>query len=117
MDYLMSYIESLTRNLAASILHKELDRHPILDEQRRVTTAGMLLWQLDALVAKGRVNEAENQLFELLEQEPRPAYLQWGLAFYERLAGMDDQSLSALNFSHGEVERGLRDLGPYFSAL
>ncbi len=59
----------------------------------------------------GAFGKAEDALFGMLEAEPKePKLLDFGIAFYRRLAGQSDASLSGGNLSRAELNTGLADL-------
>jgi hypothetical protein len=59
----------------------------------------------------GSFGKAEDALFALLEAGPNePKFLDFGIAFYQRLARQGDSNLSAGNLSRAEVNAGLADL-------
>lgn len=65
---------------------------------------------VDALLAEGRINEAENVLFDEFQRAPSEALYQTGLAMYQRLNALSDERLDEGDFPRAEVEQGLRDL-------
>ncbi|PWU19239.1 MAG: hypothetical protein C5B50_07015 [Verrucomicrobia bacterium] len=59
----------------------------------------------------GEFGKAEDALFAMLETEPdNPDLLNFGIAFYERLAAHADTALAEGNLPRAEVEAGLRQL-------
>ena len=59
----------------------------------------------------GAFGKAEDLLFAMLESEPNePGLLNFGIAFYQRLAGKSDASLNDGNLPRAEVESGLAEL-------
>ena len=70
-------------------------------------------WHLGALFGR-----AEDALLAMLEAGPiEPKLLDFGIAFYQRLARLSDSNLSAGNLSHAEVNVGLADLEGRRAAL
>lgn len=69
----------------------------------------MLHRRLLQLLKEGKINEAENMLFEEVDTNDIK-YLELALDFYNRLNEMDDEFLENNNFSRKEVEEGLKDL-------
>lgn len=109
-DYIMRQIQDMTRVLATVIFMRRLDAFDIMDEEGNFTAGYVLGARIRALLAKGRVNEAENLLFEMVEQNAQPAYLPVALDFYERLGRYSDEELAAADFSRAEVAEGLAAL-------
>jgi len=59
----------------------------------------------------GAFGKAEDTFYAMLEAESNePKLLDFGIAFYQRLASQSDTSLSAGNLSRDEVNAGLADL-------
>lgn len=112
-DYIMREIEGLTRMLAKTIFHKDLNTREIIDEQLSVSGTDLLLQALLRMVSEGRVNDAENLLHEHLAREPRPEYLAVAVRFYAHLDGMSDEELARCDFSRGEIAQGLADVRRY----
>ena len=66
----------------------------------------------------GSFGKAEDALFAMLEAGPNePKFLDFGIAFYQRLARQSDSNLSAGNLSRAEVNAGLADLERRRTAL
>ena len=71
-------------------------------------SARTILEELLALTDEGRIDEAENQLYEMTCDGDRQN-LEIGLLFYN-LNGKDDDFLEAHNFSREEIMTGIQDL-------
>ena len=72
-------------------------------------SARTVLEELLALTDEGRIDEAENQLYEMTCDGDRQN-LEIGLLFYYNLNGKDDDFLEAHNFSREEIMTGIQDL-------
>ena len=72
-------------------------------------SARTVLEELLALTDEGRIDEAENQLYEMTCDGDRQN-LEIGLLFYYNLNGKDDGFLEAHNFSREEIMTGIQDL-------
>lgn len=66
-DYLMRQIEEMARLCSQVLFAKHTEPLPVFDEQGNVTENGVLYGRLRMLCSAGRVNEAENLLFERLD--------------------------------------------------
>ena len=73
------------------------------------STARTTLENLIALTDEGKIDEAENQLYEMTCDGDRQN-LEIGLLFYYNLNGKDDDFLEAHNFSREEIMTGIQDL-------
>jgi hypothetical protein len=72
-------------------------------------SARTVLEELLALTDEGRIDEAENQLYEMTCDGDRQN-LEIGLLFYYNLNGKDDDFLEVHNFSREEIMTGIQDL-------
>ena len=72
-------------------------------------SARTVLEELLALTDEGRIDKAENQLYEMTCDGDRQN-LEIGLLFYYNLNGKDDDFLESHNFSREEIMTGIQDL-------
>ena len=77
-------------------------------------SARTVLEELLALTDEGRIDEAENQLYEMTCDGDRQN-LEIGLLFYYHLNGKDDEFLEASNFSREEIMMGIQDLAERYN--
>ena len=78
------------------------------DASLPLTTQARLMQHYERI---GEFGKAEDALFGMLEVEPHEArLLDFGIGFYERLAGQSDTTLSAGNLPRGELQAGLAEL-------
>lgn len=87
-DYIMREIERLTRML------------------------GMIL--MGRQVEQGEINEAENLLFEYLDNDARHSLLDVAIRFYNHLNKLDDERLEQCDYSREEIADGLRAVEKYY---
>ena len=73
------------------------------------STARTTLENLIVLTDEGKIDEAENQLYEMTCDGDRQN-LEIGLLFYYNLNGKDDDLLEVHNFSREEIMTGIQDL-------
>ena len=73
------------------------------------STARTTLENLIVLTDEGKIDEAENQLYEMTCDGDRQN-LEIGLLFYYNLNGKDDDFLEVHNFSREEIMTGIQDL-------
>lgn len=67
------------------------------------------LIELQNLIDGGKINDAENQLYEIISNK-NMAHLEIGLLFYSYLNDCTDDFLEEYNFTREEIESGLMDL-------
>ena len=59
------------------------------------------------MIYDGKINEAENALFEVVEKDPKLEYLKLIENFYSEIAKMSDEYLVKQNYSREEVFESL----------
>ena len=109
----MRQIEMMGRALAKLIFNKDTTEYIIIDYQH-LNTADLFHKQLLALIDDGKLNEAENLLFEKMQEEVegdtgRKDYLEIAADFYTRLNDMSDKILDKCGFEREEIDEGLRE--------
>ena len=110
-DWLMRQIDMFIQELA-HLLGEEIP-DPFSEELEDYGTAGEadpFGAQLNALVHAGRINEAENLLFEKIGDGDHH-YIKQGLDFYALLNQKSDDYLELHGFSREEIREGLEDFG------
>lgn len=70
----------------------------------------LLEFMVKKYINEGRIDEAENILFEAIEYRRTKRNLETALFFYEELSKWDEAKLLRCNFSKLEVEQGLKDV-------
>jgi len=65
---------------------------------------------LKRMCAAGKINEAENMLFDKLEQHPEPDYFYIALDFYKELSTYPEQKLIDCDFSKQEIAAGMEEV-------
>lgn len=118
-DYVMRQIQLLTESISKLVFKKRIIAVEMFDEEGNIQGSGMLYHRLKALVSEGRINEAENLLFDELMQSPMPEYFEVAIQFYSDLTALGDEALERAEFSICEVEQGLSEIrtlmqGMYF---
>ena len=105
-DYIMRQIEIIATTLAYLLFGKKVQVEQI-DPRQNIDNDLYLL--LSGLVRQGLVCEAENLLYEALE-EPTPEVLQAAWCFYHDLNEFSDDYLQQVRFSRQEILDGLENL-------
>mgnify|MGYP004721521375 FL=1 len=70
---------------------------------------GEKLNELIDLADEGKINEAENRLYDLLEDKD-PDALKIALAFYDHMNGFDTEFLDEADYSREEIRDGICDV-------
>lgn len=112
----MRLIHEMIRMLVKLLFNIDMDRptFQIIDEM----DDGDILKRLIRLIDDGNINEAENQLYDIVECEDYKSEhdnsesnnLKIGLLFYDYLNEKDNDFLEAHDFSREEVEEGVKNL-------
>lgn len=79
----------------------------------KYTQTDYLHKQLLSLINQGKINEAENMLYEELGPKNKK-YIELALDFYGRLNNLDDEFLEKNNFPREEIEQGLKAVAKEF---
>ena len=110
-DYLMRQIDEMVRFLSQVLLrHQPENLVQVFTEDGGFSQGGFLQYRLRGLLLEGRVNEAENLLFETVQADPADEYLPVALDFYEELNKMSDSQLAGCDFSRQEIREGLEQI-------
>lgn len=106
-DYIMRIIKEMVRAILKLLFNidTESPSAELLKDQQCRETLNCLLDMVD----KGKINEAENMLYDLTSTGDMQN-LQIALLFYSYLNDKEEAYLSEHNFSHEEVKSGLTDL-------
>lgn len=81
----------------------------LLSENEKPLVEDPLYRDLFALVQEGDINDAENLLFEKLEDGDLDT-LHVALAFYDRLNAFSERELESMGFRRKEIKDGLDDI-------
>ena len=106
-DWFMMQIKMMVQVVANLFLGKDTEPYKIEDEEH-LTEADALYRDLKALTVTGKINEAENLLFDSIVPG-REDILEVALDFYASLNLLTDEELEAADFSREEIKSGLED--------
>lgn len=106
-DYIMRQIREMVRMLLKLLFQMDLEEDS--EELLRGTKENEVLRELLEMVDDGRLNEAENRVYELCE-DGEMANLKVMLLFYDYLNGKSDEYLEQCEFSREELKEDMRDL-------
>ena len=109
-DYIMRLIHGIALVLARLLLGKQMEEEgeiaDVLEKENKAEN-DLLLRMID----EGKINEAEERLFDLLEnaalEDRQKAAL--ALSFYDHLNSKEDEFLEKSDFSREEIVEGLED--------
>jgi ribosome assembly protein YihI (activator of Der GTPase) len=106
-DYVMRLIKEMVRAILKLLFNIDTDSptSELLEDSEKKATLDTLLDMID----DGKVNEAENEIYELTENLDQN-YLKVALLFYSYLNDKSDEFLEDNNFSRDEVKEGLETI-------
>lgn len=114
-DYIMNEVANLAKFAAKVFFQKDINTINAVDEQGNIIEEGYVKHRLWQLINKGKINEAENLLFENVEKYQNEAMLQIGIEFYGKLATFSEDYLKVCDFSNVEIAEGISDLKKIFA--
>lgn len=106
-DYIMRLIKEMVRALLKLLFNidTESPTSELLEEKEAKETLDQLLDMVD----DGKINQAENKLYELLSQESM-MNLEIALLFYSYLNDKEDEFLKEHDYSREEIKMGVKML-------
>lgn len=108
-DWLLQQIQQ-TINLIIELVNSTNPEELATDIDSNSSGETELLWQkLSAMTSEDKLSEAEDLLFETIEQN-NSEHLKVGLNFYNQLNTLTDKQLDAAGFPRPEIVDGLHDL-------
>lgn len=113
-DYIMREIQNMTQFIAKLVFERNTQSYTVIDEFGNLSQIGLLHEQLNHLIYLGKINEAENLLFDSIKSEPDMNYLQLAVDFYSELNHMSHTTLRRNNFSPQEIAEGLNDVKKFY---
>lgn len=105
-DYIIRMINDMTRMLMKLVFN--IDMMPS-DDMLETEEQKESMLRLRGMADEGKLNEAENRLFETVDYGDL-SDLKMALLFYSYLNNMTDECLEEHNFSREEIKRGLADI-------
>jgi len=106
-DYIMRLIKEMVRTIFKLLFHVDMETETV---ELLEGEEGAKVWrELLAMVDDGKIDEAENRVYELTEQKELHN-LKIALLFYSYLNERDDEFLKEHDFSREEVKEGLQNL-------
>ncbi|MCI6783904.1 DUF6483 family protein [Thermoguttaceae bacterium LCP21S3_D4] len=106
-DYIMRLIKEMVRTLLKLLFNVDTDSPSaeLLEEREDK----QLLNDLLTMVDDGRIDEAENKIYEITENDDKNN-LKIAVLFYANLNNKSDAFLEQHNFSRDEIKSGLWDV-------
>lgn len=110
-DYILRTIKDITKMIAKIIFHKD---SPIIEINHKDAMESSLLYNdLIKMADEGRINEAEDLLYDSLDRKKISDY-EYALSFYAYINEFSESFLESSNFSHSEIKDGLKTITEEF---
>ena len=107
-DYVMRMIKEAVEVLMRVALNKKGPMYEP-DAENKYGESDGLYDRLLRMADEGQINEAENLLYDAIEEKSAD-HLEIGLAFYYHINEFQDEFLQANRYSRDEIRDGLRNL-------
>lgn len=110
-DYILRIIKEMVRTLLKILFHIDMDNptDELLEDSSEKQTLNTLLDLADA----GKIDEAENRVYELTSGQSMPG-LKIALLFYSHLNDKTDDFLEKNDFSRVEIKMGVDHLAKQY---
>lgn len=111
-DYIQRVIKSIGQMAIAIVIGKRAV-DSIIDEEKETVTISedeLLEIMVGKCLSEGKINEAENMIFEAIKSRKSAKDLEIALSFYEEINKWDEDKLAKYNFSKQEIVEGLEDI-------
>lgn len=108
-DFLMREIEEFSKYVIG-IFRKEKINYEVQGEQGELIEDELLFYRLQEMIYNGKINEAENILFEMIEKDPKVEYLKITEKFYLEILKMSDEYLLEHDYSQEEIFESLNQI-------
>ena len=103
-DYIMRLVHEIARVLAKILFN--IDSETVSEELESRIEETDILEQLLDMIDNGQINEAENKLYDMLD-EGIPNCIEIAILFYSYLNDKTDEFLMENEYSRGEVKDGI----------
>ncbi len=107
-DWILREIENMIAMVARIVFKRNIVKYEIVDTSKYSQTDLIYRRILD-LLRLGKINEAENLLFENIENT-NLNYLQIAMEFYKCLNDLSDEDLENAKFTRVEIKEGFEDV-------
>ncbi len=106
-DWLMRQIVIIASMLRGIAAGRSANKNSFDEFEQTNSLSNTLYTRLLGLLAQGRICDAENLLFESMDEED---VLETAISFYEKVNEFSDEELANRNFSRAEIMSGLHEV-------
>lgn len=114
-DYIMRMVQSFIKFLSIIVFGKDTFTYELSENDEDVQNDN-LHKKLISLISLGKINEAENILFDKFDPKDN-RQMMLAIDFYQRLNDLDDAFLKDNNFSREEIEEGLKAMAKKYGIV
>lgn len=107
-DMIMRQVRDMARMLAKILFGKDTPTYEV-EQTELQTSSDDLYTRLTAMVKQGKINQAENMLYDELERDEEGA-LEVALGFYDYLNELPSEFLAMHDYSREEINEGIKAL-------
>ncbi len=111
-DSISREIDELIRVIGDVFLGKKNTAYEVIEDEAH-KACNNLYYRIDKALQEGKMNEAENILFEEISVE-NPSYLEIAIDFYTKLNQKTEEELQQVQFSKEEIVEGIKDIMDMF---
>lgn len=108
-DFILRLAEGIG-NMSASVLGLKDNRKMEVVQLEGLSDSNIIKTIINKHLRSGKFNEAEDFLFNILENNPSEEIFQIGSWMYEELDKKSDEELISSNFTRNEIIQGTTDL-------
>lgn len=115
-DYFMRLIKSGTELLVTIFSGKNV-MDSLVNEQSNKTSiseSNLLEIMINKYISEGKIDEAENLLFERINECKSASNYDVAISFYKKINTWSEEKLAECNFSKTEIIDGLKDVGKLY---
>ncbi|MEE1057281.1 MAG: DUF6483 family protein [Acutalibacteraceae bacterium] len=117
-DYMIRQIDAIIEYIAETVLGKKKKEYNIsIGNPDEIDDSEVNIMYLYQIADSGKINIAENLLFDKIENQKTVDSLEMGLSFYIYLNSKTDEFLEKHDFSRQEIIDGLNDLQKEYGLL
>ena len=118
-DYILRLIKS-TIDFMVAVFSKKNAIGNCIDEVNhkvKVSEDDLLQFMVNKYISDGKINEAEDMIFEAIEANKSEENFKTAVSFYEEINNWSEDRLSKCNFSKKEIIQGLEDVKEIYKKL
>lgn len=108
-DLIMRQVRDMARMIAKIVFGKNTAQYEYQEDTVKLTETDSIYKDLICMVDNGKINEAENYLYDEIEKNAEGNY-EIALGFYDYLNNLPDSFLTENNYSREEVKEGIQNL-------